>query len=291
MANALLLWKEDNVTQTEEKKREIKRFWTNKPCGVIASNHPVNSHYFFEETRQKRFQVHTDLDRPFLRDAIGFAKYTGKRVLEIGCGIGVDGLEWKLAGNHYTGLDFNFPSVQITRGRLEDAGCDGGYLNGDAENLPFPDESFDIVYSFGVLHHTPGTQKAIDEVHRCLKPGGKAIIMLYYKWSAMVFGDIILGRGIRQGHLWKVRSIGELISKYTEWDSQTANSINPLTKVYSKREARAMFRRFQNVEMELHYLWRGHFGPLRRMLSLVPNSVQANLHRRLGWNLVIKAEK
>ena len=74
-------------------------------------------------------------------------------------------------------------------------------------------------------------------MYRCLKPGGKAIIMLYYKWSAMVFGDIILGRGIWQGALWETRSIGKLISKYTEWDSQTETSVNPLTKVYSKREA------------------------------------------------------
>ena len=279
------------MTEIETQKLEIRRFWGNRPCGVVASNQPRRSHAFFEETREKRFQVHTDLDRPFLREAIGFSKYTGKRVLEVGCGIGVDGLEWKLAGNQYTGLDYNFPSVQITRDRFEDAERDGGFTNGDAENLPFRDGSFDLIYSFGVLHHTPGTQKAIDEVYRCLVPGGKAIIMLYYKWSAMVFGDIILGRGVRQGHLWETRSIQELISKYTEWDSQTEQSVNPLTKVYSKREARKMFARFRNVQTDLHYLWRGHFGPLRRLLPLVPGEVQQTLHRRLGWNLIIQAEK
>src|SRR5205823_4342816 len=107
----------------------------------------------------------------------------------------------------------------------------------------------------------------------------------YYKWSAMVFGDIILGRGLRQGALWKVRNLGELISKYTEWDSQTETSVNPLTQVFSKREARKMFQQFHNVEMELHYLWRGHFGPLRRLLPVVPESIMRNLHSRVGWNL------
>lgn len=279
------------MIETQEQKQEIRQFWGNRPCGVIGSDHPTDSSAFFEETRGKRFVIHTDLDQPFLKEAIQFSKYTGKKVLEIGCGIGVDALEWKLAGNDYVGMDYNFPSVKITRGRFADAGCDGVFTNGDAENLPFPDASFDLIYSFGVLHHTPGTQKAIDEVYRCLKPGGKAIIMLYYKWSAMVFGDIILGRGIWQGALWKTRSIGELISRYTEWDSQTETSTNPLTKVYSKREAKKMFRRFRNPEMELHYLWRGHFGPLRRLLPLVPDSVLRNLHRRLGWNLIIQAEK
>jgi len=279
------------VTQTEAQKIEIRKFWGNRPCGVIFSSQPRHSHAFFEETREKRFKVHTDLDTPFLREAVGFDKHTGKRVLEVGCGIGVDGLEWKLAGNKYIGLDYNFPSVQITRDRFEDAQREGGFTNGDAENLPFRSGSFDLIYSFGVLHHTPGTQKAIDEVHRCLAPGGTAIIMLYYKWSAMVFGDIILGRGLRQGALWKVRNIQDLISKYTEWDSQTEQSVNPLTKVYSKREARKMFARYRNVRMELHYLWRGHFGPLRRLLPLVPESMLRNLHQRFGWNLIVQAEK
>ncbi len=279
------------MIETQEQKREIRKFWGNRPCGVSGSSHSPDTHAFYEETQGKRFVIHSNLDQPFLREAIGFSKYTGNKILEIGCGIGVDALEWKLAGNQYVGMDYNFPSVQITRGRFEDAGCKGVFTNGDAENLPFPDESFDLIYSFGVLHHTPGTQKAIDEVYRCLKPGGKAIIMLYYKWSAMVFGEILLGRGVGQGGLLKVRSVSELISKYTEWDSQTETSINPLTKVYSKREAKKMFRRFRNPEMELHYLWRGHFGPLRRLLPLVPQSIQRNLHRRVGWNLIIKADK
>jgi hypothetical protein len=93
--------------------------------------------------------------------------------------------------------------------------------------------------------------------------------------------------------LWKTKSLADLISRYTEWDSQTETNICPLTKAYSKREARKMFRPFQDVQMELHYLWPGHFGPFRRLVvsPLIPKSAKRKLHKFFGWNLVIKATK
>jgi len=281
----------DTVAEKNETKKAIRTFWGNRPCGSVASAQPKNSRPYFAETEAERFRLHTNWDQPFLKEAIGYSKYTGKKMLEIGCGIGVDSIQWRRAGNHVVNLDYNLPSVSITRERYRSEGLDGQFLNGDAENLPFPNEEFDLIYSFGVLHHTPDTQKTIDEVHRCLRPGGKAIIMLYYKWSALIFGHTILGYGVRQGKLLKTRSIGKLISNYTEWDSQYEGNVNPLTKVYSKREVRKMFKRFQTVDMELHYLWPGHFGPLSRLLPLVPEKVKRNLHRIFGWNLIIKATK
>ncbi|MGH9691519.1 MAG: class I SAM-dependent methyltransferase [Candidatus Acidiferrales bacterium] len=272
-------------------KAAVRKFWGTRPCGVAHSSRPADSHGFFEETEKHRFEVHTDWDRPFLKEAIRFSEHTGKFVLEIGCGIGVDALEWSRAGNRMVCVDYNLPSVEITRARFQDAGASGTFINDDAENLPFADNTFDLIYSFGVLHHTPGTEKAIQEVYRCLKPGGQAIIMLYYKWSAMTLGAILLGNGIRQGGLWKTKSIADLISRYTEWDSQTSDNICPLTKVYSKRQARKMFRQFRGIHMELHYLWPGHFGPLRRLLPLVPEATKRQLHKRFGWNLIIRGSK
>jgi len=281
----------DTLTETTETKKAIRTFWGNRPCGSVASSQPKNSRPYFAETESERFRLHTDWDRPFLKEAIGYSKYTGKKMLEIGCGIGVDSIQWRRAGNNVVNLDYNLPSVTITRERYRSEGADGQFLNGDAETLPFPDESFDLIYSFGVLHHTPNTQKTIDEVYRCLQPGGEAIIMLYYKWSALIFGHTILGFGVRQGKLLKTRSISKLISNYTEFDSQYEGNVNPLTKVYSKREVRKMFKRFQTIDMELHYLWPGHFGPASRLLPLVPEKIKQNLHRVLGWNLIIKAKK
>ena len=282
------------ITETPEPqalKDAVRKFWGTLPCGVSHSSQPTDSHAFFEETERHRFKVHTNFDKPFLKEAINFTEHTGKTVLEVGVGIGVDAMQWSRAGNRVFGIDYNLPSVQITKARFQDAGAEGRFLNSDAENLPFASNSFDLVYSFGVLHHTPGTEKAIREVYRVLKPGGQAIIMLYYKWSAMTIGTIILGNGIRQGGLWKTKSIAELISRYTEWDSQTAENICPLTKVYSKREARKMFRQFHDIEMDIHYLWPGHFGPFRRLMPLLPVSLKSRLHSRFGWNLIIRGKK
>jgi len=272
-------------------KDAVRKFWGTLPCGVSHSSEPTDSHAFFEQTEKHRIEVHTDWDRPFLEEAIDFKKYTGKTVLEVGVGIGVDSMKWSRAGNRVFGIDYNMPSVEITKARFQDAEAKGTFLNGDAENIPFADNSFDIVYSFGVLHHTPRTENAIREVYRCLKPGGEAIIMLYYKWSAMTWGHIVLGNGIRQGALWKTKSISELISRYTEWDSQTKENICPLTKVYSKREAAKMFRQFKDVRMEIHYLWPGHFGPFRRLVPFIPESMKRRLPGYLGWNLIIRGIK
>jgi ubiquinone/menaquinone biosynthesis C-methylase UbiE len=279
------------TTEVQAVKDAVRKFWGTLPCGVSHSDQKTDSHAFFEETEKHRFEVHLDWDRPFMKESINYKQHTGKKMLEVGVGIGVDALEWSRAGNHVFGVDYNLPSVQITKARFEDAGAQGRFLNSDAENLPFASDSFDLIYSFGVLHHTPGTEKAIREVYRCLKPGGEAIIMLYYKWSAMTLGTIILGNGIRQGGLWKTKSIAELISRYTEWDSQTAENICPLTKVYSKREAAKMFEQFHDVQMELHYLWPGHFGPFRRLMPLLPLSMKRRLHSVFGWNLVIRGKK
>ena len=279
------------VAQSETTKAAVRKFWGTCPCGVTHSAAPAGSHEFFRETEEHRFSIHTDWDRPFLKEAVAFERYHGKRVLEVGCGIGVDALQWAKSNNSVVALDYNMPSCRITRDRFEDAGARGAYINGDAENLPFPDASFDIVYSFGVLHHTPGTEKAIREVHRCVKPGGKAIIMLYYRWSAMVWGEVVWGCGIRRGGLWKAGSMAEVLSRYTEWDSQASGNVNPLTKAYSKREIRRMFRPFRGVEIELHYLWPGHFGPLRRLLPMVPASLKRRLPGVFGFNAVIEATK
>src|SRR5205807_1913120 len=115
-----------------EIKKAIRKFWGNRPCGIIHSWQPAGGHAFFRETEEHRFRIHTDWDRPFLKEAIGFTQHTGKQVLEIGCGIGVDALEWSKAGNRVVGLDYNFPSCEVTRTRFRDAGHSGVFLNGDA---------------------------------------------------------------------------------------------------------------------------------------------------------------
>jgi ubiquinone/menaquinone biosynthesis C-methylase UbiE len=114
---------------------------------------------------------------------VGFEKTRGRRALEIGCGCGSEAERFARAGAHYTVLDLTNAAVSITQERFRLSNLKGCFVQGDAENLPFRDGSFDFVYSHGVLHHTPDTPRTIREVYRVLSPGGRAVVMLYYRNS------------------------------------------------------------------------------------------------------------
>src|SRR5262249_9880779 len=145
----------------------------------------------------------------------GFDKYAGKKLLEIGCGTGTDLLQFARGGAVVTGVDLTPRSIEIAQRRLEIYGQNGQFSQGDAENLEFADESFDVVYSFGVIHHTPDTERAVQEIHRVLKRGGKAIVMIYHRSSLYYWLGLMLKRGVLRGELCKY-SPAEIMSRYVE---------------------------------------------------------------------------
>jgi ubiquinone/menaquinone biosynthesis C-methylase UbiE len=119
------------------------------------------------------------------------------RGLEIGCGCGSEAERFARAGADYTAVDLTNAAVRITRRRFQLANLDGGFVQGDAENLPFADSSFDLVYSHGVLHHTPDAPRTIREVHRVLSPGGRAVVMLYHRDSFNYHVNLAVVRRLR----------------------------------------------------------------------------------------------
>jgi len=155
----------------------------------------------------------------------------------------------------------------------------------DGEQLPFASETFDVVYSNGVLHHTPDTAAAIREVHRVLRPGGAAKVMLYHRHSLNYWFEIILRRGLLGGEFLKGRSAEEIMSRVIEFSDHDAR---PLVKVYSRNEACALFSEFSEVVVEVEQLTREE---LRFFASLVSETRLEKLGRRIGWNLVITAKK
>ena len=130
---------------------------------------------------------------------MGFGKFRGARLLEIGCGMGTDLLQFARGGARCTGVDLTPRSVEITRHRFRLYGMDGAFMIADGERLPFASESFDVVYSNGVLHQTPDTADAIREVHRVLRPGGVARVMLYHRNSLYYWFEYVLRRGLLGG--------------------------------------------------------------------------------------------
>ena len=156
-------------------KDETRQFWDLNPCGTSES---------WAKARELRFK-YTDA---YLTAHLQGDLFRGKRVLEVGCGQGLDAAGIVESCASYTGIDLSERSLALARSALEavaPAGVEYDFRQGDAENLDFPDSSFDVVYSIGVLHHTPGFEKAFAEIYRVLEPGGTLMLMLYRSYTPL----------------------------------------------------------------------------------------------------------
>ena len=261
-----------------ELKLEIQKQWDNDPCG----SHYVDTNVESRESwfRQVESFRHDEFG-PWMRETMEFDLHAGKHVLELGAGMGTDLAQFAQAGAIVTDIDLSASHLELAKENFAARGLSGTFVQGDGELLPFRDESFDLVYSNGVIHHTPGTNQVIAEIYRILKPGGKAIIMVYAENSIQYWRDLVLWRGLRQGQLldW---SIGEIMSRSVEISESGAR---PLVKVYRAPHLRSMFGRFRNVSTRRRQLM-PHEPP--KSLRWIPVDV---LQRFIGWNHIVKAEK
>jgi SAM-dependent methyltransferase len=289
-------------------KERVRAFWQANPCGVKFADAAPGTRRFYELVEAHRYTKEWHI--PLAAD---FAGARGLKVLEIGCGLGTDGAQFAEAGADYTGVDLTEAAVELARKRFELSGLPGRFQTADAENLDFADESFDLVYSHGVLHHTPETAKAIAEVHRVLRPGGRAIVMLYHRDSYNYRVNISLLRrvgakllnweaGVKLVHqmtgepLESLRQHAKLLktekASYLaaeEFLSQNTDGAgNPLARVYSRLEARELFRDFSEVSLKTFFLnkrWLPLIG------SILPRSLETRLAARWGWHLWVYATK
>jgi ubiquinone/menaquinone biosynthesis C-methylase UbiE len=262
-------------------KQRSREQWGENPCGAhVAREYEFGTREYFDAIEEYRYRDYA----PWMKQVIGFNRYGGKRVLEVGCGTGTDLLQFARGGACVTGIDLTPRSIEIARRRFEVYGCAGEFAIGDAENLGFPDESFDAVYSFGVLHHTPDTKRAVGEAHRVLRRGGRAIVMIYHRSSLYYWGGLALKRGVLKGELLK-RSPAEMMSRYVEY---TETEGRPLVKAYTRGEARRLFDGFSDCKISVNQLTRKELGPAGRVL---PENAFRWLAQNLGWNLIITATK
>lgn len=166
-------------------KIKVKKYWNNQPCNIKHSNKPFASKLYFNEVRKKRYYVEKHIP--------GFAqfkKYKNKNVLEIGCGIGTDAVEFIKNGANYYGIEFSEASLNIAKERCKILKLNHKKINfilGDAESLSkikyLKKIRFDLIYSFGVLHHTPNMKKCFDEIYKIANKNTVIKIMLYAKYS------------------------------------------------------------------------------------------------------------
>jgi len=258
-------------------KAQVADFWNAEPCGTRYLGDSAE----FAAHAQARYTL-----EPYIPNFAGFAASRGKRVLEIGVGMGADYEQWLKAGALATGVDLSQASLDRARRRCELAGLAPDLRLADAENLPFADNSFDIVYSYGVMHHSPDTARCLREAFRVLKPVGQARIMLYH--HASLTGLMLW---LRYG-LWRAQSVRRCVYDRLE---------SPGTKTYTAAEVRELMSNFANVEIDqvfspgdllLHQPSSRFRHPIYRLIwKLYPRALVRKLARRWGLFLLITARK
>ncbi|HHM24034.1 MAG TPA: class I SAM-dependent methyltransferase, partial [Bacteroidetes bacterium] len=162
--------------------QQIKAYWNEHIHDLAIAKHPVGTEGFFRDLAEYRFDKLRYLPR-----VVDFSAYRGKKLLEVGCGIGIDLLEFARGGARVVGIDLAETSIDLARKNFELAGQIGEFHVMDGENMSFEDNSFDVVYAHGVIQYTANPEKMIAEIHRVLKPGGEAIMMVYNRISWLNF--------------------------------------------------------------------------------------------------------
>lgn len=224
-------------TEPAELKKQVHDFWNAQSCDTQVAEAPQLSKEYFEQIESFRY-----FDQPFIHSFAQFSRYHGKKVLEVGFGAGTDFVQWLRAGAIVSGIDLTPEALTNLTHRIQVYGLPKPerIQVGDAENLPFEDNSFDLGYSFGVLHHTPDTEKAIRELLRVVKPGGEIKIMLYNRRSIYVFNRWVKYALLR-GRPWK--SLQWVLWNFTE-------SVG--TKGYTSAELRRIFSALNADELRIH---------------------------------------
>lgn len=265
-------------------KTQVRDFWDDKSCGEVYADGQSEKDYY-ESHMRARYKL-----EPYIRDFAKFNEAQEKDVLEIGVGMGADHIEFaKSKPRSISGIDLTPKGIEHTRKRLNVYGLSSNISVGDAEKLPFDEGSFDLVYSWGVIHHSPNTPEAVDEVYRVLRPGGMARIMIYHKYSLTGY-MLWIRYGLFAGHPF--RSLDDIYYYHLE---------SPGTKAYSIKEAQAMFSKFSsvNIKTQLSFgdLLEGAVGQRHRgiILSMAkriwPRKLLKTIFKYHGLMLLIEAKK
>lgn len=264
-------------------KDQVREFWERAACGEELFL-PQADLCGFRRHSEERYRL-----EPYIVPFARFEHAREKDVLEIGLGLGADHERFAAAGARLYGIDLTERAVAITRQRLESAGLASKLQVGDAESLPFPNNTFDLVYSWGVIHHSPDTARAVSEIHRVLRPGGTCRVMVYHKYS-LVGLMLWLRYGLATGN-WKM-SFEDVYANYLE---------SPGTKAYTIDEANQLFSAFTEVTTKVQ-LTHGdllsseagqrHRGPLLTVARrLWPRFFLQKHAQRWGLFMMIEARK
>lgn len=291
---------------SEESRRE---FWLGYQPGLRTSDQAARSPEFFAEVERERYELEPDIP-----EMANFASWRDRDVLEAGCGIATDGLQFARSGARYTGIDFSTTALDLARQRFDRERLPGRFVEGSLVELPFQDSSFDLVYSMGVIHHIPDTERVVAEFRRVLREGGTAIVMVYHRDSFNYRFSILMVRRALAAVLLLPRGI-DLVARITRepedvlrgnrellrehglayvrdrqlfLNNSTDGPGNPLSKVYTRHDAERLFASFAEVRTAVRFL---HLRSYPAGGRVARAQLGQRLGSRWGWHLWIDAKK
>jgi ubiquinone/menaquinone biosynthesis C-methylase UbiE len=269
------------MSDHQNHKLETQKQWNTRPCGQIGDiTYDLD---YFIKVEKYRYEVET----PFMKKTYPYndPNNKGKRILEIGYGQGTDHAQWAASGAEMYGVDLTQKHYELASLNLELRGLKSKLFLQDASALPFEDNYFDIIYSFGVLHHTPDIDKCISEAYRVLKPGGKIILSLYYKhalfhWYKKFFIDYILKLGfLTKGYDGVLATVE---------GGADGIKIKPLVILYDKKMMQEVLSAFKSLTIKIRHLTAPQLPILNKIL---PSSFYEKYESRWGWYIIGEAEK
>lgn len=266
---------------------DVQKYWDERPCNVRHSPRSIGSREYFEEVEARKYLV-----EPHIPEFASFDSWKDKKVLELGCGIGTDTIRFARAGAQVTAVDLSEQSLALARRRAEIYGISDRIrfyqANGEELSQVVPVETYDLAYSFGVVHHTPHPDRAVAELRKYLAPGSTLKLMVYHRyawkvlWIALRFG---------RGQFWK---LSELIARHSE-----AQTGCPVTYAYSRTQARSLVEaqgfRVQDIGVDHIFPYRiPDYLEYRYVRNWywrwMPDRFFRALERRFGWHLCITAK-
>ena len=259
-------------------KQEIITYWNDQACGTTTAKSLKFTREYFEEIEEYRYTV-----EPEIFSFAQFSRFRDQKVLEVGIGAGTDFLQWVRSGAKAYGVDITEEAVSHVEHRLEKYGLFAEDIRiADAENLPYPDDYFDLIYSFGVIHHSPDTIKALEEIIRCTRHGGLIKIMVYNRRSLNAF-YFYLKYGLLSGKPF--RSFSDVIYHHMESLGTKAFTMEEIRTIISKYPVK--IKGIDAMVTSYDLLW--NKPRLHRFLAYVLACLSG--FHRCGWFLTFELRK
>jgi ubiquinone/menaquinone biosynthesis C-methylase UbiE len=246
----------------------IRQYWNTHIHDLEIAKHPVGTKEFFEDLREYRFDK-----LRYLPEVADFAAYKGKRLLEVGCGVGLDLMEFARRGSQVTGVDLAECAIELATKNFTYQGVYGDLRVMNGERLEFEDNSFDAVYAHGVLQYTADPRRMLAEIHRVLRPGGDALLMVYNRYSWLNLLSVLVGVTLEHED-------APVLNKYSA--RQFADMLQRFSAVHMS------FERFP-VKTRLHGGLKGVF--FNTLFVPLFNVIPTPMIRRSGWHLLAKVKK